>query len=69
MTGPPDSAMKIDRFNKGEVKDVTGFRDPANELEKTSRPVERGGTGEPRRPCVAIRERQVGERGHRRFSG
>src|SRR5580704_6634973 len=24
----------IDRFNKGEVKNVTGFRDPTNELEK-----------------------------------
>jgi hypothetical protein len=34
VTGPPDSAKKIDRFNKGEVKDVTGFRDPTNELEK-----------------------------------
>jgi hypothetical protein len=34
VTGPPDSAKKIDRFNKGEVKDVTGYRDPTNELEK-----------------------------------
>lgn len=34
VTGPPDSARKIDRFNKGEVKNVTGDRDPTNELEK-----------------------------------
>src|ERR1035437_4361173 len=34
VTGPPDSAKKIDRFNKGEFKDVTGYRDPTNELEK-----------------------------------
>jgi hypothetical protein len=34
VTGPPDSAKKIDRFNKGEVKDVTGYRDPTNEVEK-----------------------------------
>jgi hypothetical protein len=34
VVGPPDSAKKIDRFNKGEVKNVTGYRDPTNELEK-----------------------------------
>ena len=34
VTGPDGKASKIDRFNKGEVKNVTGFRDPANELEK-----------------------------------
>jgi hypothetical protein len=34
VTGPAGSAMKIDRFNKGEFKNVTGFRDPTNELEK-----------------------------------
>ena len=33
-TGPAGSAMKIDRFNKGEFKNVTGFRDSTNELEK-----------------------------------
>jgi hypothetical protein len=34
VTGPDGKASKIDRFNKGEVKNVTGFRDPTNELEK-----------------------------------
>ncbi len=34
ITGPAGQAAKIDRFNKGEFKDVTGFRDPTNELEK-----------------------------------
>ena len=34
VTGPAGSALKIDRFNKGEFKNVTGFRDPTNELEK-----------------------------------
>jgi hypothetical protein len=34
LTGPPDSAKRIDRFNKGVFKDVTGYRDPTNELEK-----------------------------------
>jgi hypothetical protein len=34
VTGPEGKASKIDRFNKGEVKNVTGFRDPTNELEK-----------------------------------
>ena len=34
VTGPAGSALKIDRFNKGEFKNVVGFRDPTNELEK-----------------------------------
>jgi hypothetical protein len=34
VTGPDGGALKIDRFNKGEFKNVTGFRDPTNELEK-----------------------------------
>ena len=34
VTGAAGSALKIDRFNKGEFKNVTGFRDPTNELEK-----------------------------------
>jgi hypothetical protein len=34
VTGPTGSALKIDRFNKGEFKNVTGYRDPTNELEK-----------------------------------
>ncbi|MGP8271411.1 MAG: DUF1080 domain-containing protein [Terracidiphilus sp.] len=34
VTGPAGSSRKIDRFNKGEFKDVVGFRDPTNELEK-----------------------------------
>jgi len=34
VTGPAGSALKIDRFHKGAVKNVTGFRDPTNELEK-----------------------------------
>lgn len=34
VTGPEGKALKIDRFNKGEFKNVTGFRDPTNELEK-----------------------------------
>ncbi len=33
VTGPPGSAMKIDRFGKGPSKNVTGFRDPVGELE------------------------------------
>jgi len=33
-TGPAGSAMKIDRLNKGEFKNVTGWRDPTNEVEK-----------------------------------
>jgi hypothetical protein len=35
VTGPDAHAAKIDRFNKGEFKDVVGFRDPTNELEKS----------------------------------
>lgn len=34
VTGPDGKAQKIDRFNKGPVKNVVGFRDPVNELEK-----------------------------------
>jgi Domain of Unknown Function (DUF1080) len=34
VTGPDGKALKIDRLNKGEFKNVTGFRDPTNELEK-----------------------------------
>jgi 3-keto-disaccharide hydrolase len=34
VTGPEGKASKVDRFNKGEFKNVTGFRDPTNELEK-----------------------------------
>jgi hypothetical protein len=34
VTGPEGKASKIDRFNKGEFKNVTAFRDPTNELEK-----------------------------------
>lgn len=34
VTGPPGSALKIDRFNKGPRKNVAGYRDPVNELEK-----------------------------------
>ena len=34
VTGPAGSSLKIDRFNKGEFKDVVGFRDPTNEVEK-----------------------------------
>jgi hypothetical protein len=34
VTGPAGSAKKIDRFNKGPFQNVTGFRDPVNELEK-----------------------------------
>jgi hypothetical protein len=34
VIGPPGQAARIDRFNKGEFKNVTGFRDPSNELEK-----------------------------------
>jgi len=34
VTGPPGHALKIDRFNKGPWKDVVGYRDPVNELEK-----------------------------------
>ena len=34
VTGPPGNAMKIDRFNKGPWKNIVGYRDPANEVEK-----------------------------------
>jgi hypothetical protein len=34
VTGPEGKAAKIDRFNKGVFKNVTGYRDPTNELEK-----------------------------------
>jgi hypothetical protein len=34
VTGPAGGAVKIDRFNKGVFKDVVGYRDPTNELEK-----------------------------------
>ncbi len=34
VTGPAGSSLKIDRFNKGPFKNVTGYRDPINELEK-----------------------------------
>jgi hypothetical protein len=34
VIGPPGQAARIDRFNKGEFKNVTGYRDPTNELEK-----------------------------------
>ncbi len=34
VTGPPGSALKIDRFNKGPWKNVVGYRDPVNEVEK-----------------------------------
>ena len=34
MTGPDGKAAKIDRFDKGPWKNVVGFRDAVNELEK-----------------------------------
>ena len=34
VTGPPGNAVKIDRFNKGPWKNIVGYRDPANEVEK-----------------------------------
>jgi hypothetical protein len=34
VTGPDGKALKIDRFNKGEWKNVVGYRDPTNEVEK-----------------------------------
>jgi hypothetical protein len=34
VTGPAGNAVKIDRFNKGPFKNVIGFRDPINEVEK-----------------------------------
>jgi hypothetical protein len=32
--GPVGSQVKVDRFNKGPYKNVVGYRDPTNELEK-----------------------------------
>ncbi len=32
--GPAGSQVKVDRFNKGPYKNVIGYRDPTNELEK-----------------------------------
>jgi hypothetical protein len=34
VTGPPGSAMKIDRFGKGPSENVIGYRDPVGEVEK-----------------------------------
>ncbi len=34
VVGPTGSAKKIDRFHKGPWKNVVGYRDPVNELEK-----------------------------------
>ncbi len=34
VTGPPGGALKIDRFNKGPWKNLVGYRDPVNEVEK-----------------------------------
>jgi 3-keto-disaccharide hydrolase len=34
VTGPDGKAVKIDRFNKGPWKNVVGYRDPVNEVEK-----------------------------------
>jgi len=34
VTGPDGKASKIDRFNKGPWKNVVGFRDAVNEVEK-----------------------------------
>ena len=34
VTGPPGTALKIDRIGKGPWTNVTGFRDPVGELEK-----------------------------------
>ena len=34
VTGPPGSALKIDRFGKGPWKNVVGYRDPNGEIEK-----------------------------------
>jgi hypothetical protein len=34
VTGPEGKALKIDRFNNGPWKNVVGYRDPVNELEK-----------------------------------
>jgi hypothetical protein len=34
LTGPAGGGLKFDRFNKGEFKNVTGYRDPTGEVEK-----------------------------------
>ncbi len=34
VTGPPGSALKIDRIGKGPWKNVVGYRDPVGEFEK-----------------------------------
>ncbi|HEY6848524.1 MAG TPA: DUF1080 domain-containing protein [Terracidiphilus sp.] len=34
VTGPDGKAARIDRFNKGAWKNIAGYRDPTNELEK-----------------------------------
>jgi hypothetical protein len=34
VTGPPGTALKIDRIDKGPWNNVTGYRDPVGELEK-----------------------------------
>jgi hypothetical protein len=34
VTGPPGNSTKIDRFNKSPEKDVVGYHDPVNDLEK-----------------------------------
>ena len=68
VTGPAGSAMKIDRFNKGVFKNVTGYPRPHQRVGKTARRVERRRTGEPRRPRLAVRQRQAGQRGHGRLS-
>ena len=34
VTGPPGSALKIDRIGKGPWNDVAGYRDPVSEFEK-----------------------------------
>ena len=34
VVGPPGRASRIDRFNKGPMKDVTGYRAPQGEVEK-----------------------------------
>ena len=34
VTGPPGSALKIDRIGKGPSENVVGYRDPVGELEK-----------------------------------
>ncbi len=34
VTGPPGSALKIDRIGKGPWNNVAGYRDPVGELEK-----------------------------------